>query len=376
MNRVFRGIRPLDVVVAGALVALAAFISLIQVGHGTGVIDGTRIDSDSVWQLPLWAAAPAAVLWWRRNAVAVVLFAVAVVLGHTLVFGWLVRCGSGLPLTFALAFYVGVSSSTRRATWLGLGGLVLLNAAVLVKDSAAGPSIMPFTALITLALFGVGRLVRSRIEMAQQLAQHNTELQALRDQRAALEVTGDRTRLSEKLDQLLDGHLTALAVAAEGADPRHDPVAARATLVALETQSRDTLRQMREIVGQLRGGELALAPAPSVARLDALLALHGGRVRVEGDPRRLPASVELSAYRIVEHLLSAIEPHSTAPVDVRMRFDETALEVTVSGAVQRGKDIRGAVARARERARLQDGSLSVKVSRGRARAVAQLPLLG
>ena len=42
---------------------------------------------------------------------------------------------------------------------------------------------------------------------------------------------------------------------------------------------------------------------------------------------------------------------------------------------QRGADVRGAIARARERVRLQKGTLNVKVSRGRARAVAHMPVV-
>jgi hypothetical protein len=131
---------------------------------------------------------------------------------------------------------------------------------------------------------------------------------------------------------------------------------------------------MRDVVGRLRGAEVALSPAPSVAHLDALLARHGARLAVTGDPRALPASVELSAYRIVEHLLAALDRDPEQPVDVRMAFEDTTLEVTVTGRVSRGADIRDAIARARERARLQDGSLQVKLARGRARAVANFPV--
>jgi hypothetical protein len=57
-------------------------------------------------------------------------------------------------------------------------------------------------------------------------------------------------------------------------------------------------------------------------------------------------------------------------------FDADALDIRVSGPVDRSADLKAAVARARERARLLGGSLDVKVSRGYARAVAQLPVLG
>ena len=136
---------------------------------------------------------------------------------------------------------------------------------------------------------------------------------------------------------------------------------------------------MREIVGVLRGGDVALAPAPTVAHLDALLARHtraSARLSVTGDPRSLPATVELSAYRIVEHLVDVLADQADAHIEVSVHFDDEALEIHVRGPVDRSADVKAAVARARERATLLGGSLDVKVSRGRASAVAQLPVLG
>ena len=121
---------------------------------------------------------------------------------------------------------------------------------------------------------------------------------------------------------------------------------------------------MRRVVGVLRGGEVALAPTPSVTHLEGLLARRGSvRLAVDGDPRVLPPSLELSAYRIVEHLLAVLD--DTPDAVVVLGFSDDALEVRVSGRVPRGADVRGAVARARERARLHAGSLEAKVTRGR-----------
>ena len=136
-------------------------------------------------------------------------------------------------------------------------------------------------------------------------------------------------------------------------------------LVTLEEDSRQTLGDMREIVGQLRGGEVTLAPAPSVAHLDALLARHvhgGSRLQVSGDPRVLPASVELSAYRIVEYLVTALADKPASPVGVTMTFTDHALDILVAGSVPNGADLRGAVGRARERALLHAGSLDLNCS--------------
>ena len=124
---------------------------------------------------------------------------------------------------------------------------------------------------------------------------------------------------------------------------------------------------------------MALAPAPTVAHLDALLARHtraDSRLTVAGDPRSLPATVELSAYRIVEHLVTVLADQPESHIEVGVRFDDDALEIRVNGPVDRSADLKAAVARARERAKFLGGSLDVKVSRGHANAVAQLPVLG
>src|ERR1700753_179808 len=132
---------------------------------------------------------------------------------------------------------------------------------------------------------------------------------------------------------------------------------------------------MREIVGLLRGGDAALAPTPSVAHLDALLAQHQPghtQLTVTGNPRSLPASVELSAYRIVEHLITVLADGVAAPIAVALRFEESALEIHVTGPVSKGAEVKEVVARAKERARLLGGTLEGKVARGRAVAADQL----
>ena len=192
----------------------------------------------------------------------------------------------------------------------------------------------------------------------------NAELAVLRDRRAALEVADDRLRVSQQLETLLDTRLGDLEGAARSA--QDDP---REALQTIEDGSRRTLADMRDIVGTLQ--EPALTPAPSVAQMEVLLERSGrGVLTVNGDPRELPASLELSAYRIVEHLSEVLG----ADTAVTVHFRQDALEIAVAGAFAKGADLRGALARARERARLHAGSVEAKVGRGQARVLARLPV--
>jgi hypothetical protein len=374
IRTVFGSIRPIDALVAMVLTALGVALMQMQVGMPTGVeTDGVTIDSNTAW-LHLFALAPLAVLWWRRSVIAVVLLATAVMLLHTLVFGQAIRCGAGLPLVFVLAFLAGYQYARPRAL-CALAAVQLLAVTVLYADAVAGLPILPVVCVMSLGGWSVARAARRRTGLAAELRLRNEELRAVRDQRANLEVTGDRARLSAELDALLDRRLSQLTLLAEAGTRVQAPSAATALLGRIEDEGRRTLEAMRFVVGGLRGDEVALSPGPTVAHLDALLARHGARLDVTGDPRALPASVELSAYRVVEHLLSVLDGRdAAAPVAVRLSFDQGALEVQVTGKVSRGADVRDAIARARERARLQQGTLDVKLTRGRARAVAQFPV--
>ncbi len=381
----FTRLRPVDWLLAGALTALGAWLMVENVvisdaQVAANIADGSMVHEMTThsWAMvPVFAVATVPALWWRRHLLAVTVIAVVAMVAHDLLFGWVTRCGAGLPLAFVLT-YLGAASLDRRRSWVCLGLATMLTAAVLVRDATTGFGPIVLALPVVLIVFALGRAVRHRTAMSAELARRTDELRQLRDQRVSLELTSDRLRLSGELESLLQERLSQLTAAAEsGQDLAPDD--AKALFESIETQSRATLDEMRALVGLLRGGDVALAPAPSVAHLDALLARHhraGSRLSVTGDPRSLPARVELSAYRIVEHLVGVLADQPESPVEVGIRFEDDALTIRVRGPVDRSADVKAAVARARQRATFLGGSLDVKVSRGRASAVAQLPVLG
>jgi hypothetical protein len=385
VRSVRQGIRPVDWALAGALTSLGIWLMvedvLITDDHVASAIArggmAHEMTSHSWAMVPVFALATVPVLWWRRSVPAVTGIALAVMVLHDLLFGWVTRCGAGLPLAFVLA-YLGAVALERRQAWTMLVLTTLLTVAVLAVDATTGLEPLVLAVPIVLIVFGIGRAVRHRTALSTELRARTVELQQLRDERVALQVAGDRARLSHQLDGLLQERLGQLTTAAESGKDL-DPASARALFESIESESRATLDGMREIVGLLRGGDVVLAPAPTVAHLDALLARHtraDARVTVAGDPRSLPATVELSAYRIVEHLVDVLADQPDSRIEVGVRFDDDALEIRVDGPVDRSADVRAAVARAKERAAFLGGWLDVKVSRGHANAVAQLPVLG
>jgi signal transduction histidine kinase len=385
MGGVFGGIKLRDGGIAGGLTLLGVLLMVENIRTSdaqvrNAIAEGSMAhvqSSHSFWMIPVFAAATIPVLWWRRGILAVAAVSVLAMASHVLLFGWVTRCGAGLPLAFVIAF-LGAQATKRTTAWIACALSVVLTVFVLVVDATTGPGAIILALPIVCIVFGVGLAARRRTALNRELASREAELRQLRDERAALDVADDRARLSRQLDGLLQERLADLTTAAESADGL-PPAEAKAVLESIESDSRQTLDDMREIVGLLRGDDVAFAPTPTVAHLDTLLArlrtAHSQLV-VTGDPRALPATVELSAYRIVEHLVTALADQAHAPIVVSVRFEADALEIRVNGQVGEAADLKAAVARAKERAKLLGGSVDVKVTKGRAGAVAQLPVVG
>lgn len=379
IGEAFREVKTSDWVLAGVLTVLGAVLMTVNVfttdaEFAREIAAGEAnhpIDTHSVWLIPGFMVTTVPVLWWRRGVLAVAAIVTVAMFLHDLMFGWVTRCGAGLPIVFVLAF-LGALTYEWAAAWLvfALSGALVI--AVLIVDASAGTSALSLAATVMLVVFVIGRATRQRNLIHQQLKVRDAELRQVRDERAALSVADDRARLVRQLDELLQTRLDQLTVAAESADGL-PPAEAKALLAAIENDSRQTMDDMRALVGLLRGGDVELAPTPTVAHLDALVTRHPtahGRLTITGDPRALPPTVELSAYRVVEYLVTAL----TDRIEVRVHFDAETIELRVDGSVRRAGNLKAAVARARERAKLLGGSVEVKVTRGHADLTARLPV--
>jgi hypothetical protein len=314
------------------------------------------------------------VLWRRR---APLLAAAGTLVGtaiHVVAYGTITRCGLLLPLFFVEAFAVAAWQERRDAR---IGLAIVLGASVvcLSSDRSAGWSGLEVAVPVSLAVWFIGRVVRSRAGMVARLRERNAELGAQRETNARLEVESDRVRLSAELDELLRTRLSELTQLAEAGARDED---AGPALERIEAESRATLEQMRSVVGLLRDGDgVPTEPQPTLAHLDALLLNAkgaGAQLTVTGEPRLLPAGLELSAYRVVEHLLGATG--DDPGVEVHVDFGSDTLSLTVSGPVRSNRRrTEAALDRARERLALHHGSLESEIAGGRTRATAALPVL-
>lgn len=357
----------LDLGIAAVATTLCAVFIALQVGDDT---------VDATWLMLPFLALCGIPLVWRRvaplTATAGVLAAVGL---HVALFqNDVVRCGVMIPIALLLAYAVGARLALRES----LAGLALTLGITLLATAADHPTgadlgaFLGFAGPVVIGVWGVGRLVRSRGRMVTELRARTVELREAREERARLEVADDRARLSAELDGLMQRRLSALAELADAGAGAGDAAEA---LAGIERESRATLEEMRSIVGVLRddAADADTAPQPTLTQLDALLLRAkgtGAHLTIDGRPRALPAGVELSAYRVVEHLLDALQD---APgVEVGVTFADDALELRVTGPMRkRGEE---SVERARERARLHHGEIALSNDGGRAEARVSLPI--
>jgi len=375
LNWTVAGLGVLDLAVAVILsgYAVALVSGVLHTGHPHGGV------AASVGVL--FMTLPVA---WRRPAplAAAAVMAVAALL-NGLVFGPMVRCGAFLPAIFLVAYAAGV----RRDRGASATGLLLCAAAVVAEglydpQIEAGGLVAVLPVLV--AFFASGRLVRARTQTAAALRKSSAELRRQREETARLAVLADRARMTADLEQSLHAQIGGLASTAAtglgalaGDHQAGDQAAARQALASIERDGRAVLGHLREVLSTLQE-RAPSEPQPTLARLSELLAratTADARLTVDGSPRTLPAGLELSGYRIVEHLLLALEDAPEAAVDVRLSFTPDALELHVSGPPAANVDLRAVLAAARERAGLHGGTVESRLAGGVCHAMARLPLV-
>jgi signal transduction histidine kinase len=356
-----------DVIIAAAL---TAFIELL-VGGALGS-PGAHGGAAAIIFAPLMTVP---VLWRRRAPVpvAAVLAAGAAINGFGV--GHMVRCGPALPALFFVAFALGRKTGLRAA----LPGLALLAVSAVIQsftDPNLEPPVGVFASVFAVGFFGAGRLLTSRHAMVSELRERNVELREQREQTAQVAVASDRARIAQDLDGVLRQRLGEMADAA-AAGRSGDRDSADAAFATIEDVGRQTLTTMREVVGALRPVTAPTAPQPVLAELSALLqraTKADARLHVIGTATTLPPGVELSGYRIVEHLLDTLQDDPTAKVDVTVGFTADALELTIVGPAGPRRASIAALAAARERVAVHGGSLASRTESGNRHAFVRLPL--
>ncbi len=308
--------------VAGAGVPLgqAAVVAVVQVVGSTFAAHNQhgRAPLDAFGYL-LLLLGPALLVLRRRRPVAVVAGTSLVTAGYL---------AAGYPygpafVSWLIACCAAIGAGHRRAAWAGLAGVYLVHVLatfVLPADwqRAAPPSgsaWLPELGLLAWLLLVVAgaELVRFRRE---RIAAHRAYRQQLEERRA----NEERLRMARELHDILAHSLSLINIQAGVALALLDrrPAEARTALVTIKSTSKEALGEVRQVLATLRGpGAAPRGPAPGLDRLDELTE-QADRVGLEaevherGERRALSATVDLTAFRIVQEALTNVVRHSAA----------------------------------------------------------------
>jgi signal transduction histidine kinase len=153
----------------------------------------------------------------------------------------------------------------------------------------------------------------------------------------------------------------------------HDPADAARALAEAERLGRESLAEVRQVVGMLRDSSdtsditgtsdtPGTAPLPGVAGLPTLVDRFrsaGAHVSlaVDGDTGRLPATVGLAVYRILQEALTNVIKHAPgAPATARLVVSATEVTLAVNSLGAPGHGTGHGVDDRRERAESLGGS--------------------
>ncbi|RBY80487.1 sensor histidine kinase [Blastococcus sp. TF02A-26] len=233
--------------------------------------------------------------------------------------------GPGGAQLVGMALLVGHAAAVlplRR----GVRAAAVATVVVVAAGAAFGPNVWEamFYLLVTGVAWGVGVLVRQSRERSRELQVLAARLAEQQETVAAAAAVAERARIAREVHDSV-AHSVSVMVLQMGGLRRllPDRPDAQEVLQGLERLGRESVDEMRRVVGILReeAGGGAPAPQPSLSRLDAVLdELRRTGMPVElvvtGEPAELPQLVDVSAVRVVQEALSNVVRHAGAAATV------------------------------------------------------------
>jgi signal transduction histidine kinase len=244
----------------------------------------------------------------------------------------------------ALASYTlgeQAADRTRSALVVLLIGSVLAVGFIAQDADALEGFVAPFMVLVPTWL--LGDVVRSRRVEARRRVEAVERAHREREDRLKAAAAEERRHVARELHDVVAHAVSVMVIQAGAARTvsRTSPAEAEAAMLAVESTGREAMTELRRFLGALGDDETDnaaadLAPQPGITDLPVLL----DRVREAGLPATLeiagvppdavPASLEVTVYRIVqEALTNALRYARQAATLVRLSWETEQLRVEV-----------------------------------------------
>ncbi len=295
---------------------------------------------DQHWMVLVFALPYAAALGLRRRwpvpaaAVACATLAVVWPLGLAPV------VDGALTVPFFLTpFLFAYSLGADAGLAVGLAGSVLLAACLQLSNAGV---FNPLGEMMTIGPWLVGRVVKSRRRMIEQLQTRNSELRAEQERFAVESVRYERARIARELHDIVAHCLSVMVVQASAGQrmPAADRDGVAGALESIAEAAAQAQTEIGRLVELLSGDRPAGGP-PGLPMVDELVRRASGTglavtCRFAGSCDRLAPAASQVAYRVVQEALTNALKHAPgAPVDITVRGQDTGVAVDVVNAAPR-----------------------------------------
>lgn len=290
-------------------------------------------------ELPVALALTAALalpLVWRRRAPLTVFGTVAA----AAFVQWLMDVPLPADIALLVALYTAAANSGLRATFAA--GAAVEGGALLacLRWATQGAFLTPFVAVtamvVAAAVLGVN--VRTRGDYLAVLEERAARLEQERDQQARLAVAEERTRITREMHDIVTHNLSVMVALTDAAvyAQHRSPDRATTAMQQISETGRQALTDMRRSLGILRTDEPEAErhPLPGIAQLEPLadqMCAAGlpTRVEVHGGYPHIPATAQLTVYRLVQEALTNTLKHTPTGTRAKVRIRCSAVTVTV-----------------------------------------------
>lgn len=260
------------------------------------------------------------------------------------------------------SFYSLVGFTNRRTGllgWIPVGICALSGAYTdwwnFIDESLMGDGAGFFTRIATtagmlvlaFASWASGERLRSARLGQVALAARASQLERDREQQAELAAAAERARIAREMHDVIAHALSVMIAQADGGAYVIDqsPAEAKKSLQSISATGRDSLTQMRTLLGLLREGmdddQRQSTPQPGLDQLDQLIAdaervgMHVELIR-NGDLSTVADLVGLTLYRIVQECLTNARKHGGDQVRVKIDITGKGIDLEVSNGAPDG----------------------------------------
>lgn len=350
-----------DVLISVALILLLTVESAVAAGIPHRLVT-------ALFVVPF--AGPVAVR--RRWPAAAVLCSTATLLMQDPFDGQLLNLPTGSPVLVLMLCSYGAAAwlPPRRTLKVLAAAAGMLAADQLIEQHVTHVSGGSWSGLAVLMLLFItpavlGWFVRERHRRGTAFAELADQSVAERTARERAAVEQERLTIGQELQDIIAHSVSVMVVQASAARRvlREQPDRSRESILTVEQTGRETLAEMRRLLGLLRKDDdpRALTPQPGLDQLTELavrLANAGltCEMRTEGNPIELTPGINLVAYRVIETALERAAVLDCRHASATVRYESAQLQLEIRGDRQL-PNLGEAIQSASERVELYGGRL-------------------